>query len=109
MNIAARHKQIKKDMAKRKRRSFLSLFLIISSLLLVVFLKVKTRELGYSVWDKSKKYERVYEQYTKEMLEYKAMVSMENLEAKILAQGEWKAPKKGQVIQIINKQLAVPQ
>lgn len=93
----------------KKLKPFLSLFIILITLFVVVFSKMEVRRLGYVVWKKTKEYKDIKENYIKDRLQYKKSMSIGRIRNLANDNLMLNAPKKGQVIQMIDGTIAVPQ
>ena len=84
-----------------------SVLVVVFSLLLIVFVKMEVRRLGYSVLRESREYRRLQDQYRLKVLEYARATSPEQLRKMAVSKFNLKEAQVGQIIHMSGDQIAV--
>ncbi len=95
---------------KSKMREYLpvlSVFIIIFTLLFIVFLKMEIRRLGYSVLKDSREYRRLQDSYRLKVIEYAKATSPERLRKMAVSKFTLSEAEVGQIIHMSGDQIAV--
>ena len=86
---------------QKKIKPFFSILLIISTLFLIAFSKLTLRRLSYSLYQESREFHRIQEEYYFHLKEYSRVTRTERLEY-LAKRQSFNKRRKGQIIQVID-------
>jgi len=97
------------DLSKKNLKPFFNVVIVIFALFIVVFFKMKVRQMNYSFLVKSRYYGTLQDRYYKNLMRQAHLTRFERLEELAHSKMTLSNAKEGQVILIIGEKVAVPQ
>ena len=90
-------------------RPFFSVASIILSLFVIVFIKMESRRINYSLLRQSRKHQELLDRYHKDLMSYLEMTQGSRLNRLARTKLTLERAEKGQVILLVGGKLAIPQ
>lgn len=93
----------------KKIKPFIAVFIIIFAMLLMVFIKMEVRRMGYIVLKDSREYKILQDRYRLLNINYMKLVRPESVRRMALKGSPLNEAKQGQIIHMTGEQIAVRQ
>lgn len=90
-------------------KPFLSVVIIIITLFSMMFFKMETRRLGYSVFAASRQYKVMLDRYRSRVMEYAQITRPDRVKKIAISKYTLNDAQVGQIIQMMGSQIALPQ
>ena len=90
-------------------KPFLSVVIIISTLFVVVFFKMEVRRMGYSVLKKTQDYKALKDEYRMQVMKYAKVTRPERVKRLAVSKLTLNDAQNGQIIQLTDGRIAIPQ
>lgn len=90
-------------------KPFLSIIIIIATMFVMVFFKMETRRMGYSLLKQNQKYQSLQDDYRHSLIKYAKITRPERVRSYAVSRLTLSDAQKGQIIQLTGERIALPQ
>ena len=90
-------------------KPFVSIVIVITTMFTMVFFKMETRRMGYSLLKQNQRYQSLQDEYRHRLIQYAKITKAESVRSYAVSHLTLNEAQKGQIIQLTEERIALPQ